>query len=127
CEGWHHINKRHASCGLYAHEEEGDQKARERDKQQDDEKKSNPETVAESEALETRYDRALTEIFDHIDLKAIYLDDRVEAEMEKLKQSLSRTDAEEDWEDHFDRISLDTMRTIDEVRKISRAELKLDA
>lgn len=126
-EDWQYINNRHPYFGYYPHEDAGNKKAWERDKKEYEEKKNSPETVAESESLKTRYDRALSEIFDHIDLKAIYLDDRVEAEVEKLKQSLSRTDEQEDWEDHFDRISKDTMRTIERVRNISRAELKLDA
>lgn len=126
-EEWQYINNRHPYFGYYPHEDVGNKKAWERDKQEYEEKKNNPETVAESESLKTRYDRALSEIFDHIDLKAIYLDDRVEAEVEKLKHSLSRTDEEEDWEDHFDRISKDTLKAIEKVRNISRAELKLDA
>jgi uncharacterized membrane-anchored protein YhcB (DUF1043 family) len=126
-EEWQYVHMRHPYFGFYHHEDIGNKNAWEKDKKDYEEKKKNPETAAESEGLKTRYDKALSEIFDHISLKAIYLDSAVESEMEKLKQSLSWTDTEEDWEDHFERISRDTMETIKKVREISHNELKLGA
>ncbi|MDI4638548.1 hypothetical protein [Onishia taeanensis] len=126
-EEWEYINHRHPYFGFYPHEDIGNVKAWERDKKEYEEKQQDPETVAESQALKTRYDRALSEIFDHIELKSIYLDSRVASAVEELKRSLSRTDEHEDWEDHFTRISSDTTDAIRKIREISRLELKLDA
>lgn len=126
-EEWQYLHKHHPYFGFYDHGDIGNKNVWEKEKKDYEEKKNNPKTIAESEAIKTRYDKALSEMFDHISLKAIYLDSAVESEMEKLKQSLSRTDTEEDWEDHFERISRDTMKTIKKVREISRNELKLGA
>ena len=83
------------------------------------------ETKAQAEKLKVKYDESFAKLFHVIEVKAIYLEQRVTETITVLKQGLSKTDNEEDWDEHFFRISRLVNESVDKLRTISIEELKI--
>lgn len=90
-------------------------------------KAQDPETKAEAEKLKTKYDESLAKLFHIIEVKSIYLDERVTSVINELKKELSTTQEYEGWDEHFFRQSKSVKSTESKLKEISMEELKIRA
>ncbi|ELZ7234636.1 hypothetical protein U0N46_004930 [Vibrio parahaemolyticus] len=68
----------------------------------------------------------MLELLKVVELKAIYISPDVSKEIENLRLELQQTHDEEDWDDHFSRLTREMESTIVRLRDLSRAELKIE-
>lgn len=95
-------------------------------KQEDLKKKwSSEEYKKVTDKLKSRFDIAIEDIPDTLHIHAIYLDKKVEKEIEKLKTELSQITEHEDWSEYLLRMKHATNNCINNIREISVKELKL--
>ena len=122
---WDHIYNRYNHQEFIDDAVYGDGSLWEKAKNEYESKKADPNTKKEAELLKTKYDKALSKLLDHIDAKAIYLDNRISEKINELRASLNTTYDYEGWDEHFSRLENDTKKAIDEIRNISMQELKI--
>ncbi len=124
---WEYINQRHPYINNYGNDDCVDLlKKWEKEKEEYEEKTKDPKTKEEAEKLKIKYEESISSLFQILEVKAIYLDEEVEEVIKALKNELSITDEHEEWDDHFYRINKAINSTIDEIRKISKTELKIE-
>ncbi|HGF4962096.1 TPA: hypothetical protein ACF33V_004533, partial [Vibrio parahaemolyticus] len=121
---WEHYNFRFPELA-YETTDEYTIRIWEHEKEEYLKKSQDPETKAQAEKLKVKYDESFAKLFHVIEVKAIYLDQRVTETITVLKQGLSKTDNEEDWDEHFFRISRLVNESVDKLRTISIEELKI--
>ena len=127
-EEWEYIDKYHPYF-QYSHYKENDEylrKQHEKDKAEYNKRVNSPEHKDEAEKLKQKYEVAIDNLLDLVDVKAIYLDSKVGAVVAKLKIELGRTYDEEDWDSHFQRLSTETKNAINKIKEISKVELKIE-
>jgi len=125
-EEWEYINQYHPyiqNCQFDSDGSLGEMWASE--KKEYEEKSKSPESREEAENLKVKYEISIAKLFDLIDVHSIYLDGKVEEEITKLRRELSTTDEHEEYDCHFNRISIATKEAIDNIRTISKKELKI--
>lgn len=125
-EEWEYINNRHPYMDHYQHDDGTLLKLWDKEKAEYKEKTNDPKTKEEAEKLKIKYEEALASLFQIIEVKSIYLDDKVEETIKVLKSELSKTDEHEEWDEHFYRITRETCCAIEQIRKISKSELKIE-
>ena len=96
-----------------------------KEKKEYEEKANDPQTKNEAEKLKIKYEESLSSLFEVIEVKSIYIDNKVEQVITKLKSELATTDECEEWDEHFYRISRKTKEAIAQVREISMSELQI--
>ena len=125
-EEWEYINQYHPYIQNCQFDLDGSLgELWEKEKSEYEEKSKSPECREEAEKLKVKYESSIAKLFDLLDIHAIYLDDKVEEEIAKLRRELSKTDEDEEYDCHFERISKATREAIDSIRLISKAELKI--
>ena len=97
-----------------------------KEKAEYEERSNSPELRKEAEKLKLTYESSIAKIFDLLDVHAIYLNEKVEKEITKLRNELSTTYEDEEWDSHFERISKATSDTINNIRAISKEELRIE-
>ncbi len=125
-EQWEYVNQRHPYMDHYEHDDGSLLQLWNKDKAEYEEKKNEPKTKEEAEKLKIKYEEALASLFQIIEVKSIYLDKKVENTIKALKVELTKTDQYEEWDDHFSRITRETQNAIDQIRDISKSELKIE-
>jgi len=126
-EEWEYINRYHPYFQCYSKEDEKSLRDMwEKDKEEYELWSKEPQGKKEAGELKKKYESAILELLQIIELKAIYISSNVGVEIEDLKNELQRTYDEEDWDDHFSRISGKVKDTIVKIQKISRIELKIE-
>lgn len=88
-------------------------------------KSQDPETKAEAEKIKTKYDESFAKLFHIIEVKSIYLDEKVGNIINELKKELSTTQEYEDWDEHFFRQAKEVKSTETKLKRISIEELKI--
>lgn len=121
---WEHYNFRYPELA-YEINDEYTIRIWEHEKEEYLEKSKDPATKEQAEKLKTKYDESLSKLFHIIEVKSIYLDERVSAAINKIKKELSTTQEYEDWDEHFFRQSRVVKETVNELREISIQELKI--
>ena len=125
-EEWEYINQYHPYIQNGQFDSDGSlEELWKKDKSEYEEKSKSPECRKEAEKLKVKYESSIAKLFDLLDIHAIYLDDKVEKEISKLRRELSTTDEDEEYDCHFNRISKATREAIDSIRLISKTELKI--
>lgn len=99
----------------------------EKEKEEYENKKSDPNTEEQAEKLKLKYESSMLSLFRLIEIKSIYLDDSVGSLISNLKRELSTSHNYEGWDDHFDRLEKQTSCTIDQIKEISMRELQIAA
>lgn len=122
---WNYIYNRYHYQEFVNDAVDGDGSLWENEKSKYEKMKASPETKEAAELLKKNYDKALADLFDHIEVKAIYLSKKVSLKIEELKRSLNTASPEESWDDHFYRIESDTNEAITSIRMISIEDLKI--
>jgi len=124
-EEWVYINHRHPYMDHYQYDDGTLLKLWDKEKAEYKDKTNNPKTKKEAEKLKIKYEEALASLFQIIEVKSIYLDEKVELAIKTLKTELSRTNEHEEWDDHSCRITRETKSAIEQIREISKLELKI--
>ncbi|ENN97384.1 MULTISPECIES: hypothetical protein [Pseudoalteromonas] len=127
-EEWEYIDKYHPYFQYLQYNEDNEslRKQLEKDKAEYNERVNSPEHKDEAEKLKQKYEVAIDNLLDLVDVKAIYLNSEVGAVVAKLKIELARTYDEEDWDSHFQRLSTETKNAINKIKEISKVELKIE-
>jgi len=125
-EEWEYINYRHPYMDNYQYDDGTLLKLWNKEKAEYEEKTNNPKTKEEAEKLKIKYEEALAALFQIIEVKSIYLDEKVGKIITTLKSELSRTDEHEEWDDHSCRITRETKSAIRKIQEISKLELKIE-
>jgi len=125
-EEWEYINHRHPYMDNYQYDDGTLLKLWDKEKAEYEEKTNDPKTKEEAEKLKVKYEEALASLFQVIEVKSIYLDEKVGVAIKALKSELSRTDEHEEWDDHSCRITRETKNAIKKIREISMLELKIE-
>ena len=126
-EEWEFINKYHPYFQVYDKEHEAQFKEMwEKDKKEYEEWAKDPEGQDVARDLKGKYDNAMLELLKVVELKAIYISPDVSKEIENLRLELQQTHDEEDWDDHFSRLTREMESTIVRLRDLSRVELKIE-
>ena len=127
-EEWEYIDKYHPyySSHYNKQHEEALRKQLEEDKKEYEKRVNSAESKETAKELKKKYDTSIEDILDIVEVKAIYLDSRVKAVIEKLKEELTTTHDEEDWDCHFNRLSKETREAINKIKNMSKDELNIE-
>jgi len=125
-EEWEYINHQHPYMSHGEHDDGTLLELWYKEKAEYKRKANDPKTKDDAEKLKTKYEESLASLFKIIEVKSIYLDNKVEDTIRILKDELSKTDDHEDWDEHFYRTSRETSSAIEKIREICKSELKIE-
>lgn len=85
-----------------------------------------PEEKRKREDLQKANVASFLNLTELMQIKAVFIDEKVQIEIDKLQKSLSiKNDPSEDWDMHFMRMDEDTNKALKNIRDICRLELNL--
>jgi len=122
---WEYVNHYYPEMAYETHDDGSQIRLWELEKEKYEEKVKDPDYKQEAEKLKTNYDNSISSLFQIVEVKSIYLDDKVEIVIKELKKELSKTEEYEDWDEHFFRVHRKTKQAIESIRNISKEELSL--
>lgn len=87
---------------------------------------NSPEEKRKREELQKEKVASFIKLTELMQIKAVFIDEKVQIEIDKLQRSLSiQNDPSEDWDMHFMRMDEDTNTALKNIRNICRLELNL--
>lgn len=125
-EEWEYIHRYHPYFQNFdKSHEEGLRAMWEKDRKDFEELRKEPDSEELTRELKTKYDDAILELLQIVELEAIYISSEIPIELNNMRDELGKTYDAEDWDEHFSRLASQMDETINKVREISRVELKL--
>ncbi|MCE4937486.1 hypothetical protein [Aliivibrio fischeri] len=124
-ESYEYLHNYHPYVQMYSTHSEVFQKQWDKDVEEYERRKKSNEENKLYEKLEKNSNEAISQIFDLITVKSIYLDSRVGEVINKLKYSISSPHEDEDENDYYNRIDKAIESTMDNLFKISKEELSI--
>ncbi|WP_128786646.1 hypothetical protein [Photobacterium chitinilyticum] len=124
-ESYEYLNHYHPYVQMSSTTNESLQNQWDRDVEEYERRKKYNEENKVYEKLEKHSNDALSQVFDLITVKSIYLDPRVGEVINKLKYSVGEPHEYEDENDYYNRIDKAMELAMDEIFKISKEELSI--
>lgn len=124
-ESYEYLNHYHPYVQMPSTSNESLQNQWDRDVEEYERRKKYNEENKVYEKLEKHSNDALSQVFDLITVKSIYLDPRVGEVIHKLKYSVGGPHEDEDENDYYNRIDKAMDLTMNEIFKISKEELSI--